>query len=75
MRVMPSLPAAVGCGTSAICLGTNVSTRDGELISALLSSCGFAEIMPESYLDVVTATGAAMIVSIRWHFILYSYGM
>ena len=63
IRVMPSLPASVGCGTSAICLGTHAQSVHGDIANAIFTCCGFVETVPESYIDIVTAVCASMIVS------------
>lgn len=55
VRVMPNTPAQVGAGAAAVSAGSAATTEQTELARDLLQTVGTAVIVPESYLDAVTA--------------------
>ena len=54
IRVMPNTPALVQCGASIYSPGSKATSQDGALVSALFSSIGICDTLPESYLDAIT---------------------
>jgi len=54
IRVMPNTPALVQCGASVCSAGSRSTPEDSALVTALFSSIGICESLPESYLDAVT---------------------
>ncbi len=55
VRVMPNLPAVVGCGVSVYCLGRRARPQDGERVRILFRSVGRVFPLAERHLDAVTA--------------------
>lgn len=55
VRVMPNLPALVGEGMSAFCLGPRTRAADRRVVTSLLESFGAVVELPEEQFDVVTA--------------------
>ena len=54
IRVMPNMPALVGCSASGYSLGSEASAEDGELVERLLGAVGRAVPVDEKLLDAVT---------------------
>jgi len=54
IRVMPNTPCLIGRGASAFATGSNASSDDSKLLSALLATVGIVETVPEPLLDAVT---------------------
>ncbi|WP_455138108.1 pyrroline-5-carboxylate reductase [Thermophilibacter sp.] len=52
VRAMPNLPVAVRSGATAVAAGASAAPGDAELVRALFSALGVAEIMREDQLDV-----------------------
>ncbi len=59
VRVMPNLPATVGEGISAYCMGAGVTHADREVVEMLLGSFGRAVELPEEQFDAVTAVSGS----------------
>ena len=59
IRVMPNMPALVGCGMSAFSLGKHASSKHRKIAEAILSSLGEAIQTPEKMLDLVTAVSGS----------------
>lgn len=55
LRVMPNTPALVGAGASVIAKNELCSEYDLSVARSIFESVGMVEIVPESWLDVVTA--------------------
>ncbi|KAB2954698.1 pyrroline-5-carboxylate reductase [Heliorestis acidaminivorans] len=55
VRVMPNTPALIGKGASALSRGTAVKDEELEAALILMKAVGTAELVPESYMDAVTA--------------------
>ncbi len=55
VRVMPNMPALVGCGMSAFSLGKHASQKHRKIAEAILDSFGESAQVPERALDLVTA--------------------
>ena len=47
VRVMPNTPSLVGCGASAVSLGSGATKEDADVVKQLLSSVGMCELVPE----------------------------
>lgn len=54
VRVMPNMPALVGCSASGYSLGADASPDDGRLVEQLLGAVGRALPVDEKLLDAVT---------------------
>jgi pyrroline-5-carboxylate reductase len=54
VRVMPNMPALVGCSASGYSLGAGASAEDGRLVEQLLGAVGRAVEVDEKLLDAVT---------------------
>jgi pyrroline-5-carboxylate reductase len=54
VRVMPNMPALVGCSASGYSLGAGASADDGRLVEQLLGAVGRAVAVDEKLLDAVT---------------------
>ena len=59
VRVMPNLPATVGCGFSAITYGSGVSRRQRTIAKAIFEAVGIVAELPERYFDAVTAVSGS----------------
>ena len=59
VRVMPNLPATVGCGFSAVAAGREASRRHRALVRALFGAVGTVVELPERQLDAVTAVSGS----------------
>lgn len=59
VRVMPNMPALVGRGMSAVCLGEGADPHDADLARALFHAVGKVIDLPESQMDVFTAVGGS----------------
>ncbi len=59
VRVMPNLPATVGEGVSAFCMGDTAGEADRQVVSGLLGSFGQAVELPEEQFDAVTAVSGS----------------
>ena len=59
VRVMPNLPATVGCGFSAIALGGAATARHRAVASALFGAVGEVVELPEQAFDAVTAVSGS----------------
>lgn len=55
VRVMPNMPALVGCGMSAYSLGKHAGQKQKKIAEAILGSFGECAQVPEKALDLVTA--------------------
>lgn len=55
VRVMPNMPALVGCGATAFCLGRNAREADAETTGTLFKSVGQVVRLEERLMDAVTA--------------------
>lgn len=55
IRVMPNTPALVGAGAAAIAGSANCNEEDIKVASAVFQAVGIAEVVPEAYMDAVTA--------------------
>ena len=55
VRVMPNMPALVGCGMSAFSPGRHAQARHKKIAEAILSALGEVAPVPEKWLDLVTA--------------------
>jgi pyrroline-5-carboxylate reductase len=55
IRVMPNTPALVGAGAAALACNAACTDTDAADGRAIFESVGIAEIVPESYMDGVTA--------------------
>ena len=47
VRVMPNTPSLVGCGASAVSLGSGATKEDADVVKQLLLSVGMCELVPE----------------------------
>lgn len=59
VRVMPNLPATVGQGISAYCMGAHSTAADRECVGQVLCSFGKAVELPEEQFDAVTAVSGS----------------
>jgi pyrroline-5-carboxylate reductase len=59
VRIMPNMPALVGCGASAYCLDGSATGTDEQLVRTLLSAVGIAYRVPEALMDVVTGVSSS----------------
>jgi len=59
VRVMPNLPATVGCGFAAIAAGRRATTRHRAVAMALFDAMGIAVELPERHFDAVTAVSGS----------------
>jgi pyrroline-5-carboxylate reductase len=59
IRVMPNMPAQVGCGMSAYSLGRAATAKHQKVVEAILGSFGDAVQVPERMLDLVTAVSGS----------------
>ena len=59
VRVMPNLPATVGCGYSAIALGRAATARHRAIAKALFGAVGEVVELPERQFDAVTAVSGS----------------
>jgi pyrroline-5-carboxylate reductase len=55
VRVMPNIPAVVGCGATVYVRGKHASDADAEIARTLFSAVGLCEEVPESMIDPITA--------------------
>ena len=55
IRVMPNAPLMVGAGMSAVCIASDTSRTEGEIIRELFALMGEAVLLDESMLNAVTA--------------------
>jgi pyrroline-5-carboxylate reductase len=58
-RVMPNLPATVGCGFSAITMGRAASPRHRAITCSLFRAVGDIVELPERYFDAITAVSGS----------------
>jgi pyrroline-5-carboxylate reductase len=59
IRVMPNTPMVMGCGMSAISLGSDATSNDQEWVQGFLSKAGEVIVIDESLQDAVTATSGS----------------
>ena len=59
MRVMPNLPAIVGCGFSALATGRGLPARHRAIGRAIFSAVGDVVELPERHFDAVTAVSGS----------------
>ena len=59
VRIMPNLPATVGCGFSAIALGRAAGPRHRAIACAVFGAVGKVVELPERYFDAVTAVSGS----------------
>ncbi len=55
VRVMPNMPALVGCGAAALCGGAHAADEDLAVTEALLGAVGITARVEERVMDAVTA--------------------
>ena len=55
VRTMPNTPAQVGCGMTVITPNKNLSDKEVETVSEILSAVGETEVMPEKFMSIATA--------------------
>lgn len=58
-RVMPNLPATVGCGFSALTFGSGVTARQRTQARALCEAAGHVVELPERHFDAITAVSGS----------------
>jgi pyrroline-5-carboxylate reductase len=59
VRVMPNLPAIVGCGFAGVAAGRGTTRRHREIALAIFGSVGAAVELPERHLNAVTAVSGS----------------
>ncbi len=59
VRVMPNTPALVGKGIAAICAGSRATKAETDIAAAILSCVGKCVVVPEFWMDAVTATSGS----------------
>ncbi|MDP3723803.1 MAG: pyrroline-5-carboxylate reductase [Candidatus Omnitrophota bacterium] len=59
VRVMPNLPATVGCGFSAMAAGRAAGSRDRAIARALFEAVGAVVELPERSFDAITAVSGS----------------
>lgn len=59
VRVMPNMPALVGCGMSAFSLGKRATAKHRKIAEGILSAFGEIVMVPEKMLDLVTAVSGS----------------
>ena len=59
VRVMPNLPATVGCGFTAVAPGRAASRRHQAVALALFQAVGEAMVLPERHFDAITAVSGS----------------
>ena len=59
VRVMPNLPATVGCGWSALALGGSATVRHRALAAEIFGAVGEVVALPERSFDAVTAVSGS----------------
>ncbi len=59
IRVMPNLPATVGCGFSAIAAGRHAASRHRMVARAIFEAVGDVVELPERYFDSITAVSGS----------------
>ncbi|XP_017880171.1 pyrroline-5-carboxylate reductase 2 isoform X2 [Ceratina calcarata] len=59
IRVMPNVPAIVGCGATVYTRGKHAGDKEAEIAEKLFSSVGVCEEVPENLIDPVTALAAS----------------
>lgn len=55
VRVMPNTPALVGAGMAVLAPGTRATSEHEELVARIFGAVGRVVVLPEKYLDAVTA--------------------
>ncbi len=58
-RVMPNLPATVGCGFSAVAFSRRATRRHRAMTRSLFGAVGSVVELPERYMDAVTAVSGS----------------
>jgi pyrroline-5-carboxylate reductase len=59
VRAMPNTPAAVDCGMTAICGGTNATTDHLEIARIMFDAVGKTIVVDEKHMDAVTGLSAS----------------
>ncbi len=59
IRAMPNTPALVSEGCTAVCRSENVSDDDIKFAMEIFNSCGKANLVPESLMDVVVGVSGS----------------
>ena len=59
VRAMPNTPAAVDCGMTAICGGTNATTDHLEIARTMFDAVGRTIVVDEKHMDAVTGLSAS----------------
>lgn len=59
VRAMPNTPLLVGCGMTALCVGSNASPKDLETAESLFRCAGKIARVEESQIDAVTAVSGS----------------
>lgn len=68
IRVMPNMPALVGCGATVFARGSHAGDAEAAIANRLFCSVGICEEVAESMIDPVTAlagSGPAYVSSIE----------
>lgn len=66
VRVMPNLPATVGCGFSALAFGRRVTAPQKKVATAIFSAVGEVVALSERYFDAVTAVSGSGPAYVFW---------
>lgn len=66
IRVMPNLPATVGCGFSAIACGRRAKPQHKQMAIELFSAVGEAVELPEHFFDAITAVSGSGPAYVFW---------
>ena len=59
VRVMPNLPATVGCGFAGIAAARGTTQRHRRIVQAIFGSVGIAVELPERHLNAITAVSGS----------------
>jgi len=59
VRVMPNVPCLIGQGVSGLSFGGSLADDKRRLIIELFSAVGLVEVIPEEYMDAVTAVSGS----------------
>lgn len=59
VRTMPNTPALVGEGMTAVCVNSNVTDQELEVVKQILTACGQVEVISEKLMDVVVGVSGS----------------